>query len=454
MKKIYSYIGSIVLAAAMASGMTACSPDGFTSPDEAGIPVASDYADAIGIEVNQETNYVTFSFSGKGVVPVWIIDGKSYSTSFSMTRYYRKAGDYAVEVKIANANGMSDGSITRTFQIEKTIMNGFGGFVYDSDFNLWTQATVGAPSFWYAPGWSQIADPGYTLNDGAYVVTLPEATTDTWQAQMLLLTDISTEAALHYDFSAILTSTTDHPHVMMKLVKDGDDGTFYFEQTIALTANEPVCFWKSDMEGIDIASLKLVLDFGGNAAGSVITVENIVFKDHANDDGTVVPEEEVVPDPTWSAVDSPDNLWHGTTFTNSFYYAPGWGQIADPALTIDGTGYTLVFPEATTDQWQNQVMFITDGLATSATENYDFRAVFTASNDIRNVTIKLTQADDDEAFLFLLNKDLPAGEEVIVKSINTPGVDMSQAKLVLDFGGNPANTTVTVRDIILQTHKD
>lgn len=454
MKKIYGYIGSIVLTAVMALGMTACSPDDFASPDEAGIPVASDYADAIRIEVNQETNNVTFSFSGKGVMPVWIIDGKSYSTSFNMTKYYRKAGDYGVEVKVANANGMSDGSITRTFRIEKTIMSGFGGFVYESEFNLWAKATVDLPTFWYAPGWSEIAAPGYTLSDGAYTVTLPEATTDTWQAQMLLLTDLATEAASHYDFSVILTSTIDHPGVMVKLVKDGEDGTFYFEQKVPLTANEPVCFWKSDMEGIDIARLKLVLDFGGNAAGSVITVENIVFKDHANDDGTVVPEEEPVPDPTWSAVDSADNLWYGVIFTNTFYYAPGWGQIADPVLTISGTEYMLAFPEATTDQWQNQVFFHTESLALEAAENYDFRVTFTASNEIRNITIKLAQEDDDGVFLFELRKDLPAGEDIIVKSINTAGVDMSQAKLVFDFGGNPGNTTLVIKDIILQKHKD
>jgi hypothetical protein len=454
MKKIYGYIGSIILTAAVALGMTACSPDGFTSLNETGIPVASDYADAIKIEVNQETNYVTFSFNGKGVMPVWIIDGKSYSSAFNMTRYYRKAGDYTVDVKVANANGMSDGSINRTFHVDKTVMSGFGGFVYESEFNLWAKATVDAPTFWYAPGWGQIADPAYTLSGGAYTVTLPEATTDTWQAQMLLKTNIATTTASHYDFSAIFTSTIDHPHVMVKLVKDGDDGSFFFEQSIVLKANEPICFWKSDMPGIDMANLKLVLDFGGNAAGSVITIENIVFKDHANDDGTVIPEEDQVPDPTWSAVDSADNLWHGTTFTSTFYYAPGWGQIADPVLTVFGTEYTLVFPEATTEQWQNQVMFTTNGLSTSAAESYDFRVIFTASNDIRKVTIKLTQADDDGTFLFMVNKDLVAGGDVIVKVVNVAGVDMSQAKLVLDFGGNPANTTVIVRDIILQKHKD
>ena len=43
MKKIYSYIGGMLLTTAMAFSITACSPDDFTSPNEAGIPVASTY---------------------------------------------------------------------------------------------------------------------------------------------------------------------------------------------------------------------------------------------------------------------------------------------------------------------------------------------------------------------------------------------------------------------------
>lgn len=453
MKKIYGYIGGLFLTMAMAVGMTACSPESFTSPNEEGLPIASDYADAIQVTVDQETNYATFSFTGKGVMPVWIIDGSTYSTSFQSTKYYRKAGDYSVEVRIANSNGMSDGSIIKEFQIEKTIMSGFGGFVYESAYNMWTSATIAAPVFWYAPGWSQISDPAYVLSNGSYTVSLPQATSETWQAQMKLATDISTQATSNYDFSVIFTSTEAHPHVMVKLVDSTDDENYYFAETIALEANEPICFWKSDLAGIDIANLSLVLDFGGNADGSVITIENIVIKDHANDDGTVIPEEEMIQDPTWVDADSADNLWYGHSFTNTFFYAPDWGQISDPVLTtISATEYSLSFPSATSDQWQNQVMFITDNLAITAGEDYDFRINFTASNDIKGVTIKLAQNDDDDTALFVMRKDLLAGEDTAVKAIAVSGVDITQGKLVLDFGGNPANTTVTIKDIILQVH--
>lgn len=454
MKYIYNHIRAFFILVIIISGFTSCSSEDFTSPNEAGIPMASEYEDGIKIDVNQETNWVTFSFSGKkGVVPVWIIDGKTYSSSFVMKKYYRKAGDYSVDIKISNSNGISDGSLTKAFHINKTIMNGFGGFVYDSDFNLWKKAIIQKPVFWYAPKWTQIADPSYTLADGTYSISLPVATTDTWQSQMSMLTDISTKTLSEYDFSVILTSTKDHPHVTVKLVDSTNDDKFYFVRAIELIANEPICFFESELKGQDISNLKLVLDFGGNEAESDVIVENIVFKDHANDDGTIVPEQGEA-EPIWVDVTSSDNLWKGVTFTEEYFYAPDWTQIADPKLTISGTVYSTNFPIATSDTWQNQIKLITDNLSIVSTENYDFRVKINVSKDIKGATIKLAQSDNDEVFLFLQNVDLLGGEDIIVKAIKVKGVDIPKVKLVFDFGRNPSDTDLEIKDIILQIHKD
>lgn len=458
MKKIFYHLGGIVLAAAMAGSFSACSPEEFGSPKEAGIPVASDYEEAVRIEVDQETNYANFYFDSKqGVMPVWIIDGKNYSTDFTMSKYYRKAGDYSVEVKVANSNGVSDGTLYKTFHIDKTKMTGFGGFVYDSEFNMWTKATVEAPTFYYAPGWAQIADPAYTLTDGAYVVTLPAATTDTWQSQMALVTDMSTSADKHYDFSVILTSTTDHPHVTVKLTDATDDGKFYFEGKVALTANEPLCFWKSDMEGLDIASLKLVFDFGGNAENTEITVESVVLKDHANDDGTEVPVVDDTPEPVWVDVNSDENLWKGAEYNMFFYYAPGWAQIADPGMTVDGTKYIFALPEATNERWQAQCVFETSNVSTSAADEYDFKVTITSNTDLPAVTVKLCAMGEEGDGIIIFNEEnvsITAETPTVVKAIKKAGVDIEAAKLVFDFGGNPAGTEVQVENIILQKHKD
>ena len=449
MKKIYAFITLLAVLT-----FAACSEEDFTSPTESGLPSVSDYADDFSITVNQETNYVTFEFTGSGVYPVWIVNGSSYSTDFSFTSYYRKAGEYEVEAKVGNANGLSDGSLTLSFEVENTIMNGFSGFVYDSEYNLWLTATKSTPSFWYAPGWSQIDDPTYTVDsDYTYTVSLPEATTDQWQAQMFINTDISTASTSNYDFSIILTSTTDHTAgVTVKLTDPNDDTNYYFAKRVTLEANEPTCYYQSDMPGLDINNLQLVLDFGGNEANTVMTIESIVIKDHANDDGTEVPEEEEV---DWVSATSEDNLWYGVTYTNWFYYAPGWSQISDPTLTVvDDTTYTLSLPTATDSQWQCQVFFITDDLSLASDQTYDFKVTLSATNDISAVTVKLCENDDDDSYLFTDNVNVTADTETTFKATSLAGIDIAQVKLVFDFGGNPANTTVTISDIVLQIHTD
>ena len=454
MKNIYGFLNCMVLAATLSCGMSSCTSDKIEAPTEAGLPLIADYEDNIVITVDQETNNVTFSFTGKGAMPVWIIEGKQYSTLQSFTKYYRKAGDYSIEVKVSNYNGVSDGSVVKTFHIDKTIMNGFGGFVYDSDFNMWKTATINEPTFYYAPGWTQIGDPSYTAIEGGFTVSLTEATSEQWQAQMFINTDMATVSSSNYDFSVIISSTTDHPVVTVKLTDPNDAESYYFAERVSLTANEPLCYWKSDMQGKDISNLQLVLDFGGNQASTDITVESIVLKDHANDDGTVVPEVDDTPEPAWVDVDSDDNMWKSANFTASFYYAPGWAQIDNPEMQTNGNEYSLSFPEATSEQWQNQVIFTTEALALDPEQEYDFKVVLNSTNEIASATVKLAQTDNDDLFLFQKNAQLLAGEDVVVKAINVPGVDITKAKLVFDFGGNPASTDVVIKDIILQTHRE
>ena len=151
-------------------------------------------------------------------------------------------------------------------------------------------------------------------------------------------------------------------------------------------------------------------------------------------------------------MDSDDNLWKGVNITNSFWYAPGWSQIADPDLTINGTQYTLKFPEATTDQWQCQCNFLTDDLTTSAAEKYDFRVNIRSNTEFMGATVKFVQHGDDENFLFAPRVKLLAKDNVFTM-VNVDGKDISQAKIVFDFGGNPANTEIVIKDIILQKHR-
>ena len=202
----------------------------------------------------------------------------------------------------------------------------FAGFDANSDYNMWKGITP-SMEFWYAPGWTQIDDPGFVDAGNDYTIELPQATTDQWQAQVKFHTDLSTSASSNYDFSAIFNSDKDLNGATVKLVLDGDDGVFYFTDRIDLKAGEDYIFWKSNMPGIDMSKVMLVLDFGGCQENTVVNVSNIVLKDHANDDGTVLPEvDPVIPDEPvmdWD-YDSSANLWknvdNGTLFDAFGYW--------------------------------------------------------------------------------------------------------------------------------------
>lgn len=55
------------------------------------------------------------------------------------------------------------------------------------------------------------------------------------------------------------------------------------------------------------------------------------------------------------------------------------------------------------------------------------------------ITSSLQNSNEDNKF-WVANKKAPK--------------DMHAISLVLDFGGNPADTKVTIKDIIFQTHRD
>ena len=631
MKNLLRYTGvALIMTAAT---LTSCSPDDFPELSETGIPVAAEYADAVDIQVNQETNEVTFSLKAPKAMPYWYFEGQKqnpYSIVNGMKRIYTVAGDYNVDVRIVNANGISDGTISKSFTVNNTLFdfakyenfiagdntkewyiakdaeghmgcgpsgtdgyewwkarpnehsdkgiyddvvtfskdksynynpgaggtmyinkdctqfeefrgdspedfkatveaqtatwsfevdgpdlflvfppktqfpyianddfwanprmkvlsmnakkmellfdNGviawhyilttekeeiFNGFKYDSEFNLWKQATVKEPTFFYAPRWSQIANPEYTHEGATYKVTLPAATFEQWQAQMKLESNISTSAASSYDFSIILNSSTKHGGVTVKLVDATNDDNFYFTEKVALNPGEDAVLFKSGMKGIDISTLALVLDFGGNADNTEITVQNIVLKDHANDDGTKLPEDKPVEDNIIWNEDAPLNLWKGTPVNTDFFYADAnWAPHATaPTITPAGTGYQISLPLPTVMQWQAQIFFHT-GMTAKKDGVYDFRCSLKSNNDIKNATVKLVQSNEDDVdnsanFFFTTSVSLISEEEFILKmpAIVAP-CDMQAISLVLDFGGNPENTEITFDKVIFQNHME
>ena len=338
----------------------------------------------------------------------------------------------------------------------------FNGFNYNHEANLWKPVDAeGAHSysFFYAPGWTQIADPEVSCAGGKYTFSLPSATSEQWQAQCFIIptTDLPLSAATNYDFSCILNSSTDIKKVTLKLTDTTNDGNFLFTENVNLTAFEDYVFYLSDLPGIDAAAVKMVFDFGGNPDNTEVSVSNIVLKDHAIDDGTVLPSvpEEPVAGPEEYKYDSEANLWKAADGAHSctFFYAPSWNQLPDPELANNGNEYLLKLPSATFAQWQAQFHIIPDSpVALESSKSYDFSVVLNSTTDIRAVTLKLTDVSSDDNFLFTENVNLTAFEDYIFDLSDLPGIDAAAVKMVFDFGGNPDNTEVTIKRIVLKDH--
>lgn len=133
MKTTLKYIALSMSAALMA----ACSPD-YITPDQAKLPQAADFD--VQVEVNQETNYVTFNMNNNGIVPVWIVGatdpidnangskvtGKNYAyTGNGLLLRFRDEGKHTVEVKAYNAHGISVGSQMVEFTLNNTYHDPF-----------------------------------------------------------------------------------------------------------------------------------------------------------------------------------------------------------------------------------------------------------------------------------------------------------------------------------------
>ena len=95
--------------------------------------------------------------------------------------------------------------------------------------------------------------------------------------------DMTSSADKTYDFCCKLVSNQDHPGVTIKLVLSGggdNDNIFYFADRHKLTADTEYIYKMADMPGIDMDKISLFFDFGGCAAGTEVTLSDILFQEH------------------------------------------------------------------------------------------------------------------------------------------------------------------------------
>ena len=309
----------------------------------------------------------------------------------------------------------------------------------------------------HGDGWEgyNAEDITYT-NEGnqKFVVTLPYESNQRWQAQFQLqnLTGVSTSADKTYDFSVKLKANQDLNSATVKLTDATDDTNFYFDEVIPLEGDSEYSLVMSGMPGKDIATMHLVFDFGGCAAGTEVEITDMVFKEHSDDGGSEgsSPMNYDDADNMWKAID--DN----SAFELGYYFAAGddWHAIDYTEATHTGNTYELTLPtDQGKNQWQGQ-FHIDTKLTASASKKYDFQFVIETDADCPQVTMKLTDAGDTNFFIEERN-DVPEGSNVFSWTgvILKEGTDADAIRFFLDFGGCPGGTNVKISKIILREAK-
>jgi len=162
------------------------------------------------------------------------------------------------------------------------------GYVdYDSAENLWYAAggdDAGHTIFqYYAHGdsWEGLENPAVTEGKGKYSFTLATATNATWQAQFHITpaSALALSSDKTYDFLVKVTASQTVSVATVKFTDASDDNNFLFANTVELSSGITNAVTYKALPGVDIASAKLVFDFGGNPENTEIVIESIILQE-------------------------------------------------------------------------------------------------------------------------------------------------------------------------------
>lgn len=448
MKKIiYSLISSIVVLC-----FIACDPQDNDSHSLGGQLVAeSDIA--FSVAATGKPNEFIFTNTSKelpsDVKVFWdFSDGKVIETSpgDAVTKIYKKAGSYTVKLLAFTKAGQT--AVAQSVMVEKDLGDGFAwtGFGFDSDANLFKNATF-TNEFYYANAdWQAYPEPPHTSDGNQRLeISYDKATVAQWQNQVHFITNIAIVSGKTYDFSVAIKATKDIPAATVKVSKDGDDNNILFlaDKNVALKADQMKVVSGTALVGFD-GNAKISLDFGGSPENTRVEIYNIVLTEH--NEANVAPLDYNSDANIWKKIDAEK------AFDMEFWWANAdWGQIGNPGFEQDGSIYTIISKDATAAEWQAQNTFKTKSLAIGADDVFDFSCIIRASKNSR-ATIKLcAQESDDNQAIYKNDIQLIAGE---IKAIMFAGNKLSagssaKVKLIFDFGGCQADTEFTIGSITL-----
>lgn len=420
-----------------AVALYACSPEDHDDINPASRPSASD----INVELQMlDSNKVAFNLLNSGCTPIWYFDDGSQSTVNGIIKQYPVAGNYSVEIKMYDRNGICDGSITKEFSFTETFLN------FDNEI---AKLTGGSEAIWMI-----------AKDEKAHLACGESADNPTgWWSAM----PGDKEGTGLYDDQFIFKADGSYTY------NPGADGLTYINKGTSVFGSQAVDAdydvatetingtWKFEYRGSQlylVLSPKTVL--GYLAADAQWNAPEFIVKQVSAKKITLVWTSA---DISWQYIIVPfseepkvENLWNDNLESTDFYYAPNWNQIDNPAFTQNGGNYKVSLPSATFDTWQAQVKLLST-VGSAADKNYDFSVIITPNANHDNITVKLTQTGDDGNYLFEEHGiKIQAGKPNEIKFTGVKGVDAEKLSLVFDFGWNPENFEAEISDIVFGEH--
>ncbi len=465
-------IKSVVIVLLSSLVAAACTPEKFDGADESKIPTIS--GRSIIMDVDQETNTATFSITGDmtGCYPAWYLDGSDASYSILPSASYTSmdAGTHTVSVRLMNRNGQSQGSLESsfTFNETKTDYSVYFSRLCDKEWRVdYSEAghlgcgeSGSDGSNWWAAGINEKAAYGVYDNRMSFTHTDADASAegtyyfDPGEAGTVYVNEGC--SLLGFDPDEVtedITVAASAQSYVFSLVAgefNGEDCLYIQFESRAwlpyIPNDDTYLNPYYRVESLSNTRLALVCDNGEIAWRMVLTSR----------EDTGLQEEEAGDTMDWNA-DSTSNLWkaveEGTAYQGTYLWFAddSWAQLPDPDWShADGT-WQITIPEGTGgSQWQGQFHIYTSIPATAG-KAYNFYLAMDADNDLSDVTIKLTDADNDANYFFTDRHNITADKTFVYKAENvTLAGDADALNLVFDFAGAPAGTVVKISNIYFE----
>nr|MDE6755139.1 hypothetical protein [Muribaculaceae bacterium] len=463
MKTTNKIIRNSVMAGAVLV-MTACASEHINEPSMAGLPKASDYQ--IGINVD-DLNNVELNILDKngnkatGVYPIWYVNESTRpSTSLTYRDLITIAGDYPVEMKVGNSNGVSEGSVTGTITITKTIfdftpyMRGLTDgsskeWAVDGtkDGNMGCGPDTNDPTGWWNGG------PGAKEAEGVY-------------ANILTFADTGAETSGKYVFDPgtagtfyVNTGVHSLPGFEVNNPDDGADfrvasGTVESTFTLSpeganlyltLPAHTPFPYVPSEA-GFDNPKYRIA-SFSRNEITLVQDLDGISWQ------YIIAPKAEADVTTTGFNYNFEHNLWKDAevTVASTWFADGGWGELPNqPTVTVtDNKGIIFHTPAETgPDQWQGQVHVETN-IEVHSGITYDFSCNVNVPM-AGLATVKVQKLGDDNTFFTADRVNVEPNGSIVWFS-DVEGFD-GTLKIAFDFAGY-GDCDIAVSNIVFKEHQ-